>query len=276
LKTPTEINLPEQLKYLVKHCETNCVAGCCGMDAFDFSPLQIASFLRAHTAGSSTADVDFWNQEIAKAEEMVRHLEPNEGGYICVVTEMEMWLRREDFDAFLSELRHGIQMAPQVLDLSDRLKYQPSPHAPVESPERPDAGSSERRTMPEPARTTAPAGPLLIRHEGHTPRERSTCGWGDRLISREDDWLSPAAWAHAVDIDGAKLHYHKRSTELYYVLDGSGAVSLDGVEQPVSKGSLVHIPPGVIHGARGRMRVLVVGIPDIAEDDYFEAEPASS
>jgi hypothetical protein len=30
----------------------------------------------------------------------------------------------------------------------------------------------------------------------------------------------------------------------------------------------------VIHGARGRMRVLVVGIPDIAEDDYFEAEAA--
>jgi len=59
-------------------------------------------------------------------------------------------------------------------------------------------------------------GPLLIRHEGHTPRERSACGRRDRLISREDVSLSPAAWAHAVDIDGAKLHYHKRSTELYH------------------------------------------------------------
>jgi mannose-6-phosphate isomerase-like protein (cupin superfamily) len=75
-----------------------------------------------------------------------------------------------------------------------------------------------------------------------------------------------------VDIDGAKLHYHKRSTELYYVLDGSGSIILDGVEQCVDKGSLIHIPPGVVHGARGRMRVLVVGIPDIADDDYFEAE----
>jgi mannose-6-phosphate isomerase-like protein (cupin superfamily) len=117
-----------------------------------------------------------------------------------------------------------------------------------------------------------PTGPLLIRHEGHTPRERSTCGWRDRLISHEDAALNPAAWAHAVDIDGAKLHYHKRSTELYYVLEGGGVVVLDGVEQPVNKGSLVHIPPGVVHGARGKMRVLVVGIPDIAEDDYFEAE----
>jgi mannose-6-phosphate isomerase-like protein (cupin superfamily) len=118
--------------------------------------------------------------------------------------------------------------------------------------------------------TGTPSGPILIRHEGHAPRERSACGWRDRLISHEDVETSPVAWAHAVDIDGAKLHFHKRSTELYYVLDGSGSVILDGVEQSVSRGSLVHIPPNVVHGARGRMRVLVVGVPDIADDDYFE------
>ena len=112
---------------------------------------------------------------------------------------------------------------------------------------------------------------MLVRHEGEVPRERSTCGWRDRLISREDSEV--AAWAHAVDIDGAREHYHKRSTELYYVLDGDGVVLLDGDEHPVRKGSLVHIPPGVVHGAKGRMRVLVVGIPDIADDDlYFPDE----
>ena len=111
----------------------------------------------------------------------------------------------------------------------------------------------------------------LVRHEDEVTRERSTCGWRDRLISREDS--NVAAWAHAVDIDGAREHYHKRSTELYYVLDGEGVVLLNGDEHPVRKGSLVHIPPGVVHGAKGRMRVLVVGIPDIADDDlYFPIE----
>jgi quercetin dioxygenase-like cupin family protein len=112
----------------------------------------------------------------------------------------------------------------------------------------------------------------LVRHEGEAPREQSTCGWRDRLIGREDDG-SVAAWAHAVDIDGAREHYHRRSAELYYVLDGEGEVILDGQTHPVRKGSLVHIPPGVIHGARGRMRVLVVGVPDIADEDlYFPDE----
>lgn len=112
-----------------------------------------------------------------------------------------------------------------------------------------------------------PSYQTLIRHEGEAPRERSTCGWRDRLISREDHEV--AAWVHAVDIDGSKPHYHRRGVELYYVLEGEGAILLDGVEHALHKGSVVHIPPGVVHGARGTMRVLVVGIPDIAEDDLF-------
>ena len=105
-----------------------------------------------------------------------------------------------------------------------------------------------------------PQPPTLVRHEETASRERSTCGWRHLLISRQDE--NVAAWAHAVDIDGARQHYHKQSTELYYVLDGDGVVLLDGGEHPVRKGSLVHIPPGVVHGEKGRMRVLVVGIPD--------------
>ncbi len=113
---------------------------------------------------------------------------------------------------------------------------------------------------------------LLVRHEAEGRRERSACGWRDRLISREDRGQPVAAWVHTVEIDGSREHYHRRAAELYYVLEGEGTVRLDGVETPVRKGSLLHIPPGVVHGARGRMRVLVVGIPDIDEADLFFPE----
>ena len=113
---------------------------------------------------------------------------------------------------------------------------------------------------------------VLVRHEETAPRERSICGWRQLLVSRQDD--NVAAWAHAVDIDGAKPHYHKIATELYYVLEGEGTILLDDEEHPIQKGSIVHIPPGVVHGARGRMRVLVVGIPDISDGDlYFPDSP---
>ena len=109
----------------------------------------------------------------------------------------------------------------------------------------------------------------ILRHESDAPRERSTCGYRYKLVSIQDSEAGVAAWAHVVDIDGAKEHFHKIATELYYVLEGEGVVRLDGVERAVKKGSIVHIPPGVVHGAKGEMRVLVVGIPDMSDDDLY-------
>jgi len=45
--------------------------------------------------------------------------------------------------------------------------------------------------------------------------------------------------------------------------------SSDGEKHPVHPGTMIHIPPGVLHGAVGKMRVLVVGIPDIDDSDVF-------
>ena len=121
--------------------------------------------------------------------------------------------------------------------------------------------------MPEPNESPTR---WILRHEDESPEERSNCGHRQRLLSRGDEGL--AAWAHAVDIDGAKPHYHKRSTELYYVLDGEGRVILDGETQAVRRGTMIHIPPGVVHEAVGKMRVLVIGIPDIDDDDVYPVE----
>ncbi len=115
---------------------------------------------------------------------------------------------------------------------------------------------------------------LILRHEDEALKERSACGHRYRLLSKGDEGV--AAWAHAVDVDGAKPHFHKRATELYYVLEGEGQVVLDGETRPVRPGTMVHIPPGVVHAAVGRMRVLVIGIPDIDDDDVHYPEDAES
>jgi mannose-6-phosphate isomerase-like protein (cupin superfamily) len=118
--------------------------------------------------------------------------------------------------------------------------------------------------------------PVIIRHESDAPCERSTCGHRYRLLSQQDPGV--AAWAHVVDVDGSRAHYHRQTTEIYYVLEGEGGMMLDGVEHPIRKGSIVHIPPDVVHSAKGRMRVLVVGVPDIRDDDVFfpEITPVST
>jgi quercetin dioxygenase-like cupin family protein len=52
--------------------------------------------------------------------------------------------------------------------------------------------------------------------------------------------------------DGADLHVHRRHSDLFYVLDGELTVRLgpSGDEVPVPAGTLVRVPPLVVHGFR--------------------------
>ncbi|HON08266.1 MAG TPA: cupin domain-containing protein [Verrucomicrobiota bacterium] len=110
-------------------------------------------------------------------------------------------------------------------------------------------------------------GAIIVRTKEEAKKQRSTCGYRYRLISKEDKDV--AAYVHIVDIQDSKPHYHKRTAEIYYVLEGDGEIILDGKKHQISKGSIIHIPPDVVHSALGKMQVLVVGIPDISEEDIF-------
>ena len=68
--------------------------------------------------------------------------------------------------------------------------------------------------------------------KGGTPTEGITCGVAD---------LEPGGWLG--------LHRHA-PPEIYYVVAGTGIVTLDGVEAPVGAGSAVFIPGMAEHGIR--------------------------
>jgi mannose-6-phosphate isomerase-like protein (cupin superfamily) len=67
----------------------------------------------------------------------------------------------------------------------------------------------------------------------------------------------------------AALHYHRRLTETYYILDceADAAMQLDDDLIPLRPGRCVFIPPGVRHRAIGRMKVLIVVYPKFDPDD---------
>jgi hypothetical protein len=45
---PFQLVLPDLLWELIRRCETQCVAGCCGLDAFDRNPKDLLPWLREH------------------------------------------------------------------------------------------------------------------------------------------------------------------------------------------------------------------------------------
>jgi mannose-6-phosphate isomerase-like protein (cupin superfamily) len=122
------------------------------------------------------------------------------------------------------------------------------------------------------AAAAAAFGPILVRHESDVPDSESRCGIEKGLCGSID---GGAARACSMTLTSVEAHYHKRTTEIYYVLDGHGVARLNGEEHQLRKGSFLHIPPGVVHSFTGSAKVLIVGVPAIStdEDMFFPSPP---
>src|SRR6185437_7163890 len=66
-------------------------------------------------------------------------------------------------------------------------------------------------------------------------------------------------------------HYHARSEEIYFLLEGEGELELDGELRRVVAGDAALIPPGVRHQitAVGALRFLCCCAPPYSNDDTF-------
>jgi len=107
---------------------------------------------------------------------------------------------------------------------------------------------------------------FLMRRLSEVPEERGVCGFRRTLITAAD---TPAVNVSHLRIDNSRYHYHRHMTELYYVLSGSGTITLDGETHPVQAGDLVLIRPGVRHTSEGDMNVLITGVPAGETTDIF-------
>ncbi|MHC4497572.1 MAG: cupin domain-containing protein [Planctomycetota bacterium] len=96
------------------------------------------------------------------------------------------------------------------------------------------------------------------------------CGQSRRAFVTPDNSL---ATLHAVNIaEDARVHYHRKLTEIYLILEGEGYMELDGQRVPVRPMTGVLIKPGCRHRAVGKMRVTVTSIPAFdPEDEWFDA-----
>ena len=96
-----------------------------------------------------------------------------------------------------------------------------------------------------------------------------TCGQIRPLIEEKD---GAAAEVHHLEITNAKLHYHERTDEIYYVIGGQGKMQLDDTTLELREGVVVYVPRGVKHKAWGELKILVVCIPRGVLHDVHELE----
>ncbi len=98
---------------------------------------------------------------------------------------------------------------------------------------------------------------------------RCPCGWSKRAFATPDN---TTATMHVVKIEeDSKVHYHKKMTEIYFVLEGEGHIELDGEKHPLKPMTSVFIKPGCRHRAVGNLKIINVPIPAFdPEDEYFD------
>ena len=68
-------------------------------------------------------------------------------------------------------------------------------------------------------------------------------------------------------------HYHARTEEIYFLLEGNGEMEVDGERRRVAAGDAVLIPPGARHQIRAdtALRFLCCCAPPYShEDTYFD------
>ncbi len=103
------------------------------------------------------------------------------------------------------------------------------------------------------------------------PAVTCPCGQSRRAFVAADN---PTATLHMVDIaPNSQAHYHKKLTEIYIILEGTGHMELDGRMVPVKPLTAVFIKPLCRHRAVGKLRVLNIPIPAFdpkSKDEWFD------
>jgi len=109
----------------------------------------------------------------------------------------------------------------------------------------------------------------LLEQLDELPGQPCPCGTARRgFISTQNELAS----VHVVEIKAdSEIHYHKRMTEVYVVLEGTGYIELDGEKIPVRPMTSIMIQPGCRHRAVGRLKILNIAIPKFdPADEWFD------
>jgi mannose-6-phosphate isomerase-like protein (cupin superfamily) len=110
----------------------------------------------------------------------------------------------------------------------------------------------------------------LVRRTADAPTVPCPCGDSTRVLTAADG--APLS-LHVTSIRDAVRHYHRDTTEVYYILAGTGKMELNGTWVDLEPGTVVWIEPGTRHRLVSELGVktVVVALPAFnAADEFFD------
>ena len=108
----------------------------------------------------------------------------------------------------------------------------------------------------------------LVRHRDETPSADWPFGRMQRIVTGGEGGV---ANVHVATTTGLPPFLHTSYDVVFYVLSGTGTVTLDGIAHRLRPGSVVVIPAGVSHSLQNvpgqELEFVIFGTPPMAIDD---------
>ncbi len=108
----------------------------------------------------------------------------------------------------------------------------------------------------------------LVRHRDQTEPLDCPFGQVQRIVTGGEGGV---ANVHVVKVTKGTTHVHTGYDEVYYVLAGTGTITLDQQAHPLDPGSVIVIPAGVAHSLEAppgqELEFVIFGTPPMKMDD---------
>jgi mannose-6-phosphate isomerase-like protein (cupin superfamily) len=122
-------------------------------------------------------------------------------------------------------------------------------------------------------KTTHPG--YVVRHVSEAPTVPCPCGQSTRPLTSVD---TSTCSLHVTSISDSLKHYHRETTEVYYILSGTGKMELNNDTIEIEPGLVILIEPGTRHRvwSENGIQTIVFSVPAFRADDEFFDEPEQS
>jgi len=110
----------------------------------------------------------------------------------------------------------------------------------------------------------------LIKKQSEAPSVPCPCGSSTRILTAADG--APCS-LHVTSIRDSVRHYHRETTEVYYILTGTGKIELNDHWHEIEPGTTIWIEPGTRHRVVSETGIttIVFGLPAFnPNDEWFD------
>jgi len=116
--------LPSPLSYLISYCEKSCVKECCGVSAFDFSPVHIASWLHQSSGESTEESINLLRDQLEDLRVQFGSGSSSEV-YESDENEMNQDFTPQEIDLLVDQVSTNLKHAIELNEKSNFVQWKP-------------------------------------------------------------------------------------------------------------------------------------------------------